>query len=156
MDAPAQGTGPSQDGPATNDVGGWQILWFLLDLAAIYVLVELIVPWLAGWTRNILLLILQHPTPSGRFQFLFSHILELSFIPAFVLGLNQRQIQAQGCAIRVANTRCDSRLQVCDLPVTIGVSEPICSSVSSIFWAWICNTRVSELAGALLNSYFRL
>jgi hypothetical protein len=87
MDAPAQGTGPSQDRPATNDVGGWQILWFLLDLASVYVLVGLSVPWLAGWTRNILLLILQHPTRSGRFQFLFSHILELSFIPAFVLGL---------------------------------------------------------------------
>jgi hypothetical protein len=87
MDTPTHGTGPSQDGSATNDAGGWHILWFLLDLAAVYVLVELIVPWLAGWTRNTLLPILQHPTTSGRFQFLFSHILELSFIPAFVLGL---------------------------------------------------------------------
>ena len=87
MDAPAQGTGPSQDGSATDDAGGWHILWFLLDLAAVYVLVELIVPWLAGWTRNTLLPILQHPTPSGRFQFFFSHLLEFSFIPAFVLGL---------------------------------------------------------------------
>jgi hypothetical protein len=87
MDDARQGTGPLQDGPATNDAGGWHIPWFLLDLAAVYVLVELIVPWLAGWTRNSLLPILQHPTPSSRFQFLFSHILELSFIPAFVLGL---------------------------------------------------------------------
>jgi hypothetical protein len=50
-------------------------------------LVELIVPWLAGWAHNTLLRVLQHPIPSGRFQFLFSNILELSFIPAFVLGL---------------------------------------------------------------------
>jgi hypothetical protein len=84
---PTQETGPSPDGPATNDVGGWHILWFLLDLAAVYVLVELFVPWLAGWTRNTLLPILQHPTPSGRFEFLFSHILGLSFIPAFLVGL---------------------------------------------------------------------
>jgi hypothetical protein len=84
MDASTQGTRPSQDGPARIDVS--DILWFLLDLAAIYVLVELIVPWLAGWTRDTLLPILHHPTPSGRFQFLFSHILELSFIPGFALG----------------------------------------------------------------------
>ena len=87
MDAPTQGTGPSKEGSATNDASGWQILWFVVELAAIYVLVELIVPWLAGWTRNTLLPILQHTTSSGRFQFLFSHIFELSFIPAFVLGL---------------------------------------------------------------------
>jgi hypothetical protein len=87
MDAPTQGTGPSKDGSATNDASGWQILWFGVELAAVYVLVELIVPWLAGWTRNTLLPILQHTTSSGRFQFLFSHIFELSFIPAFVLGL---------------------------------------------------------------------
>ena len=87
MDVPTLGTGPSPDGPATNDVGGWHILWFLVDLAAVYVLVELIVPWLAGWTRNILLPILQHPSPSGRFEFAYSHILGFSFIPAFLLGL---------------------------------------------------------------------
>lgn len=86
MDISTQGTGPSQDGPATN-VGGWQILWFLLDLAAVYVLVGFFTPWLAGWTRGALLPVLQHPASSGRFQFLFSHILELSFIPAFLFGL---------------------------------------------------------------------
>jgi hypothetical protein len=30
---------------------------------------------------------LQHPSSSGRFEFLFSHILALSFIPAFLSGL---------------------------------------------------------------------
>jgi hypothetical protein len=68
-------------------VDGSQILWFLLDLAAVYVLVELIVPWLTGWTRNRLLPNLQHPSPSGRFEFAYSHILAFSFIPAFLLGL---------------------------------------------------------------------
>jgi hypothetical protein len=87
MGADTQGTGPSQDGPAINDISGWHILWFLLDLAAVYVLAEFLGPWLAGWTHNALLPFLQHPSPSGRFQFLFSHIFELSFIPAFVFGL---------------------------------------------------------------------
>ena len=99
MDAPTQGTGPSKDGSATNDASGWQILWFGVELAAVYVLVELIVPWLAGWTRNTLLPILQHPTSSGRFQFLFSHIFELSFIPAFVLGLINTRFRREASQI---------------------------------------------------------
>jgi hypothetical protein len=83
MDDPTHGTGP----PGADHVDGWQILWFLLDLAAVYVLVELIVPWLIGWTHNSLLPILQHPFRSGRFEFAYSHILAFSFIPAFLLGL---------------------------------------------------------------------
>ncbi len=31
--------------------------------------------------------ILQHPTSSGRFEFLFSHILAFSFIPTFLFGM---------------------------------------------------------------------
>jgi hypothetical protein len=87
MDAPTQGTRPSQDRSAKSGGGGWQILWFLLHLAAVYVLVEFFTPWLAGWTRGTLLPLLQHPTSSGRFEFLFSHILAFSFTPAFLSGL---------------------------------------------------------------------
>jgi len=79
MDAPKPGTRLSQ--------GGWQIFWFFIHLAAVYVLVEFFTPWLAGWTRGSLLPLLHHPTSSGRFEFLFSHILALSFIPAFLSGL---------------------------------------------------------------------
>jgi hypothetical protein len=82
MDDSTHGTGP-----ATDHLDGRQILWFLLDLAAVYVLVELIVPWLIGWTHNRLLPTLQHPSRSGRFEFAYSHILAFSFVPAFVLGL---------------------------------------------------------------------
>jgi hypothetical protein len=67
--------------------GGWQILWFLLHLAAVYVIVEFCTPWLAGWTRGEVLPLLQHPTSSGKFEFLFSHIAAFSFIPAFLSGL---------------------------------------------------------------------
>jgi hypothetical protein len=82
MDAPTQRDGL---GPARN--GGRRTLWFLLHLAAVYILVEFFTPWLAGWTRGTLMPLLQHPTSSGRFEFLFSHILALSFIPAFLSGL---------------------------------------------------------------------
>jgi hypothetical protein len=88
MDAATQRTGPSPDTPDTHSAGGWQVLWFLLHLAAVYALVEFFTPWLAGWTRGTLLpLLQQHPTSSGRVQFLFSHVLALSFVPAFLSGL---------------------------------------------------------------------
>lgn len=53
-----------------------------------------------------------------RFEFLFSHIRALSFIPAF-LSSNQRSIQAQGRAICLAGPRRGSHVQVCDLPCTL-------------------------------------
>jgi hypothetical protein len=86
MDAATPGTGLSHR-PTRQGVGGWQVLWFLPHLAAVYALVEFLTPWLAGWTHGTLLPLLQHPTSSGRFEFLFSHILVLSFIPAFFSGL---------------------------------------------------------------------
>jgi len=64
---------------------GWQALWFLVHLAAVYVIVRFVTPWLAGWTHRTLLPILR--SPSGRFQFFFSHLLAFSFIPAFISGL---------------------------------------------------------------------
>jgi hypothetical protein len=69
-------------------IRGWQVLWFLLDLTAIYVLVNFATPWLAGWTRGTLLTVLQHPTSSSQFQFLFSHTFEFSFIPGLFLGFS--------------------------------------------------------------------
>lgn len=64
---------------------GWQALWFFVHLAAVYVIVQFVTPWLAGWTYKTLLPILR--SPSGRFQFFFSHLLAFSFIPAFVSGV---------------------------------------------------------------------
>lgn len=77
-----------EDKAARYTTGGWQILWFLLHLAAVYAMVKFFTPWLAGWTRGTLLpLLLQHPTSSSRFEFLYSHILAFSLIPAFFAGL---------------------------------------------------------------------
>jgi hypothetical protein len=84
MNIPERVKGPS---PFLEEPG-WLVLWFLLDLAAIYVLAEFVTPWLAGWTRGALLPALQHHTSSSRFQFLFSHTFEFSFIPAFLLGFS--------------------------------------------------------------------
>ena len=87
MEDATEGAELSQERPARHGVRGWQILWFVLHLAAVYALVKFFTPWLAGWTRGTLLPLLQHPTSSGRFEFLFSHILALSFIPAVLSGL---------------------------------------------------------------------
>src|SRR5271165_5055548 len=83
MNAQTQGAWLSR----VRRASGWPILWFLFDVAAVYLLVEFLTPWLAGWTRGTLLPLLQRPTQSSRFQFLFSHILLFSFVPAFLLGL---------------------------------------------------------------------
>jgi ABC-type multidrug transport system permease subunit len=77
----------SEDTAVRHSAGGWQILWFLLHLTAVYAMVKFCTPWLAGWTRGTLLPLLQTPTSSGRFEFLFSHILAFSFIPAVLFGL---------------------------------------------------------------------
>ena len=79
----------STEGESTRETGGrWKILWFLLHLAAVYAIVKFFTPWLAGWTQGMVLpLLLQHPISSSRVEFLYSHILVLSFIPAFFAGL---------------------------------------------------------------------
>ena len=87
MEDAAEGEVLAEDTPARHRAGGWQPLWFLLHLAAVYAIVKFVTPWLAGWTRGTLLPLLQHPTASGSFEFLFSHILAFSFIPAFLSGL---------------------------------------------------------------------
>ena len=66
---------------------GWQTLWFFPHLAAVYAIVKIITPWIGGWTRSTLLPLLQYPTSSGSFEFLFSHILAFSFIPGCLAGL---------------------------------------------------------------------
>jgi hypothetical protein len=78
---------PSQQRPVRHAKGGWQILWFLLHLGAVYAIVKLCTPWLAGWTRGVLLPFLQLPPSSGRFEYLYSHLFMFSFVPAFLGGL---------------------------------------------------------------------
>ncbi len=87
MEEVAEGNAPSQEKAASYTGGGWQILWFLVHLTAVYVVVEFCTPWLAGWTHATLLPLLHHPASSSRFEFLFSHIVAFSFVPAFLSGL---------------------------------------------------------------------
>ena len=65
----------------------WQVLWFVVHLAVVYLLVTSLTPWLAGWAQSVLLPKLGWPKSVSQFQFLFSHLLVLSFVPAFVAGL---------------------------------------------------------------------
>ena len=75
----------SQDTPGGSSASGWQILWLLLHVAGVYAVVKFVTPWLAGWAQRILLFL--DPSTPGSFQFLFSHILVLSILPAFLFGL---------------------------------------------------------------------
>lgn len=76
----------------TSDSGkavivGWNAVRFLLHLSAIYVIASSCPPRLAVWIRTSFLPLLEVPTSSSSFQFLFSHIFEFSFIPAVIAGL---------------------------------------------------------------------
>ena len=84
MDMPI-GTAPQA--PVKHARARWQTLWFLLHLISVYVLVKFVTPWLAGWTRGTLLPLFERPTQSSSFEFLFSHLLAFSFLPAFLCGL---------------------------------------------------------------------
>jgi hypothetical protein len=70
-----------------------QIIRFLLHLAAVYVIAKFSTPWLAGWTRDTLLPLLQNPTSSSKFEFFFSHIFAFSFGPALLVGLSNARFK---------------------------------------------------------------
>jgi hypothetical protein len=79
---------PSHAKAAEKTAVGWQIVWFLLHVAVVYAIVNFCTAWLAGWTREKLFPLLQiRTTSSGQFEFLFSHLLEFSFVTAFLTGL---------------------------------------------------------------------
>jgi hypothetical protein len=78
---------PSEPRPATGNSVIWQPVRFLLHLSAVYAIAKYGVPWLSAWTRGTLLPFLQRPTSSSSFEFLFSHIVALSLIPALIAGL---------------------------------------------------------------------
>lgn len=77
----------AQERPVRNGGFSRQIFWFLLHLVGVYAIVNVCTPLLARWTRDILLPLLQHPSSSGRFEYLYSHLFVFSLVPAFVAGL---------------------------------------------------------------------
>jgi hypothetical protein len=87
MEDATEGYVHSQEKPVGHVGVAWQILWFLLHLAAVYSVVKICTPLLARWTRDTLLPLLQHPSSSGRFEYLYSHLFGFSFVPGFVAGL---------------------------------------------------------------------
>lgn len=88
MEGATEGQVPSHDRVAGKTTVGSQIVWFLLHVAAVYAIVNFSTAWLAGWTRGRLLPFLQiRTTSSSQFEFLFSHLLMFSFVPAFLAGL---------------------------------------------------------------------
>ena len=65
----------------------WKVAWFVVHLATVYLLAKFCTPWLSGWTYGKLLPALQIPTTASVWEFLFSHVLGFSFVPAFLAGL---------------------------------------------------------------------
>ena len=94
MEDRTEGPALSSDQPKRRPGAAWQLLWFLVHLAAVYVIVNFCTVWLAGWTRGRVLPLLQIPSnSSSQFEFLYSHLLAFSFIPAFLLGLTNVRLK---------------------------------------------------------------
>ena len=88
MEGATEGQVPSPAIVVGKTAVGWQIVWFLLHVAVVYAIVNFSTAWLAGWTRGRLFPFLQiRTTSSSQFEFLFSHLLAFSFVPAFLAGL---------------------------------------------------------------------
>ena len=65
---------------------------YVLHLAAVYVIVNFTTLWVAGRVHDTLLpLIQQHSPTESSFEFVFSHLLLLSFFPAIVVGFAYAQ-----------------------------------------------------------------
>lgn len=84
--------GPALDqsgssGAVARAIPGVRVLWFLIHLGVVYVLAIYCTPWLAGWVRGTLIPLLNIRILSSHFEFLFSHLMLLTFIPAFVAGV---------------------------------------------------------------------
>jgi hypothetical protein len=82
---------PTEEHPvrsrATSFVAPWQVLWFCLHLAAVYILVKFCTPWFAGWVNRTLLPSLGYGASSSSLFLLFSHLFAFACIPAFIAGL---------------------------------------------------------------------
>ena len=72
---------------AIGSAVSWQVLWFSLHLAAVYVLVKFCTPWFAGWVNRTLLPFFGFATSSSGLGLLFSHLFAFAFVPAFIAGL---------------------------------------------------------------------
>lgn len=78
---------PDQQRPTETPFRGTSILWFLFDTLGIYAIARLGAPWLVRYMRYIMLLLLGHDSASSGMQLLFSHLLALTFLPGFLIGL---------------------------------------------------------------------
>lgn len=75
-----------------------QALWFIPHTALVYAIAKYLPIQLAAWIRNTLLPLLQHPTSAGSFEFLFSHLLAFTFIPASLVGLINVRLRHKAAA----------------------------------------------------------
>jgi hypothetical protein len=76
-----------------------QCLRYALHLAAVYVIARTTTLWLAGRVHDTVLPLVQHRAPAeSSFQFVFSHLLLFSVVPALVVGF----VYAQWYSHRVA------------------------------------------------------
>jgi hypothetical protein len=86
MDDAADQAALSQALPPKKQLGR-ELLWLFPHLAAVYLLVNFCTAWLAGWIQGWLLPMLRVHSSSSRLEFLFSHLLAFSSLPAFLAGL---------------------------------------------------------------------
>jgi|SRR3974390_2576035 len=79
-----------------------QSVRYALHVAAVYVIVQTTTLWLAGRVHDTVLPLIQHRPPAeSSFQFLFSHLLLFSTVPALVVGFAYAQWYSHRVALFV-------------------------------------------------------
>lgn len=87
MMSESNSSAPVQNDAVATSEAGWKAFWFLPHVVLVYLIARFVTPWLAGWTLGTLLPIFGLGLHLNRFEFLFSHLLSLSSVPAFCTGL---------------------------------------------------------------------
>jgi len=98
MGSPAPPPEAQASSPRSRSVA-WNATYFVLHLAAVYLVVEFVTPSLTGRFHHWLLPILRMPSTDGDFQFGFTHLLAFSSVPAFLLGLINAQYRHKGALL---------------------------------------------------------
>ena len=134
----------SQARPAEN-AGGWQVLWFLFHVAVVYAITTFCTTWLAGWTRGTLLPLLQRPTSSSSFEFLFSHLLVFSFVPAFAVGLINARFKHTVAEFVVVFSQSKHGALGVGVGHSLGERAQLCRSIMPLIVGHIAQRRMRRL-----------
>lgn len=94
------GAAPALKDPAAKtELNYLNVLYIALEVFGAYALARLAAPWLAGIIKHQLLPLSGRSIEGTTFEFLFSHLFALCFLPALVIGLVNGNFRDRSAAL---------------------------------------------------------